>query len=74
MAIGVMAVVMIVSGLRRMWRRDRFSRTAVSWKTYVVIRGSLLVEAVVADDREEHVFDGSAASRRTRPWSAGAAA
>ncbi len=32
MAIGVIAVVMIVSGLRRMWRSDRLSRTAVSWK------------------------------------------
>jgi hypothetical protein len=32
MAIGVTAVVMIVSGLRRMWLRDRPVRTAVSPK------------------------------------------
>src|SRR5687767_574204 len=57
MAIGVMAVVMIVSGLRRMWRRDRLSSTAVSWTKYMVIRGSLRVGAVVADDREEDVFE-----------------
>jgi hypothetical protein len=31
-AIGMRAVVMMVSGLRVMWRRDRPSRTAVSPK------------------------------------------
>ena len=31
MAIGVIAVVMIVSGLRRMWRSERLSRAVVSW-------------------------------------------
>ena len=36
MAIGVITVVMMVSGLRVMWRRDRPVRTAVSPKTCVV--------------------------------------
>ncbi|MHB8891540.1 MAG: hypothetical protein ACYC65_05785, partial [Candidatus Limnocylindrales bacterium] len=48
MAIGVIAVVMIVSALRVMWRRDRPVRTAVSPKKWVVIVVSLLALAVVA--------------------------
>lgn len=36
-ATGVMAVVMIVSGLRRMWRRDLPVSTEVSWMARVLI-------------------------------------
>jgi uncharacterized iron-regulated membrane protein len=36
MAIGMIAVVMMVSGLRVMWRRDRPVRTAVSLKSCLV--------------------------------------
>ncbi len=36
-AIGVTAVVMIVSGLRRMWRSERPVRTVVSPKKWVVL-------------------------------------
>ena len=43
MAIGMIAVVMMVSGLRVMWRRDRPVRTAVSPKKCVVIGCSLVV-------------------------------
>src|SRR3989440_10824067 len=68
-AIGMIAVVMMVSGLRLMWRRDRPSRTAVSPKKCFVIRGSLVVRAVgagragfaadalVTDDGEEDVLE-----------------
>jgi hypothetical protein len=35
--IGMIVVVMIVSGLREMWRRDRPSRMAVSSKKCLVI-------------------------------------
>ena len=70
MAIGVMTVVMIVSMLRVMWRRDRPVRTAVSERKCVVIgvpqlpvsRGAEVAAwtgcAVVADDREEDVLEG----------------
>jgi hypothetical protein len=68
MAIGMIVVVMMVSGLRMMWRRDRPSRTAVSPKKRVLIVAPLLVRtdatviasaaisAVVTDDGEEDVL------------------
>jgi hypothetical protein len=36
-AIGMIVVVMMVSGLRMMWRRDRPNRTAVSPKKCLII-------------------------------------
>src|SRR3954453_17172209 len=69
MAIGVIAVVMIVSGLRTMWRSDRMVRTTVSrsrracvvWTDWAVMADPLLVDAgerAVADDGEEDVLEG----------------
>ena len=70
MAIGMTAVVMMVSGLRVMWRSDRPGRTAVSLKKMVGHRCSFLrpcrrcghcrvaVLAVVTDDGEEDVLEG----------------
>src|SRR5580692_8792992 len=49
------AVVMMVSGLRAMWRRDRASRTAVSPRKCLFIVCSLPLGAV-ADDGEEDVL------------------
>src|SRR5258706_8212890 len=71
-AIGMIAVVMMVSRLRVTWRRDRPSRTAVSLKkcVFIVVPYSLLVGAdgpviasvaalgVGADDSKEDVFEG----------------
>src|ERR1700753_1632691 len=67
MAIGVIAVVMMVSGLRVTWRIVRPARTAVSPKACVAMvrsllrrwcgRGGLLAPAGAADDREEDVFE-----------------
>jgi hypothetical protein len=56
MAIGMIVVVMMVSGLRVMWRRDRPSRTAVSPKKCVVI--VVLYLFSVTDDGEEEVLEG----------------
>src|SRR5260221_1604874 len=70
-AIGMIAVVMMVSRLRVTWRRDRPSRTAVSLKkcVFIVVPYSLLVGAdgpvlasvaalgVGADDGKEDVFE-----------------
>src|SRR5262245_48913893 len=68
-AIGVIATVMMVSGLRVMWRRDRPVRSAVSPRKCVVIAVSLVVGAdaavagvgvvaVGSDDGEEDLFEG----------------
>src|SRR5258708_12055390 len=69
-AIGMIAVVMMVSRLRVTWRRDRPSRTAVSLKKclFIVVPYSLLVgadgpvnasvAALGADDGKEDVFEG----------------
>src|ERR1039458_10641500 len=66
----MIAVVMMVSGLRVMWRRDRPSRTAVSPKKCLVIVvpsrvradaaviASVAVLAAVTDDGEEDVLEG----------------
>src|SRR5690349_18667037 len=56
MAIGVTAVVMIVSGLRRMWRSDRFVRTVVSPRAWMVM-GSSLRGGRVADDGQEDLLE-----------------
>src|ERR1700722_17635307 len=65
----MIAVVMMVSGLRVMWRMDRPSRTVVSPKKCAFIAGSLAFGAVVAGraavalitvaagDGEEDVFE-----------------
>src|SRR5579864_2512286 len=55
-AIGMIAVVMMVSRLRAMWRRDRPSRTQVSPKNCTVIL-SPLHRAAVSDQREEDVLE-----------------
>src|ERR1035438_5023518 len=67
---GMSAVVMMVSGLRVMWRRDRPSRTAVSPKKCLVIVVPLRVRADAAvidgvavlavdtDNGEEDVLEG----------------
>src|SRR5918995_512367 len=68
-AIGMIVVVMMVSGLRVMWRRDRPVSRAVSPKKRLVIACSLRVgaDAAVAgvgvlaggsDDGEEDVLEG----------------
>src|SRR4030095_16418565 len=57
MAIGMTAVVMMVSGLRVMWRRDRPVRTAVLSKKCVVMVTPSVVRAV-ADDGEEALLQG----------------
>nr|BFF10470.1 hypothetical protein GCM10025699_17730 [Microbacterium flavescens] len=58
MATGVTAVVMIVSGLRRMWRSDRPVRTAVSPRKCAFIVILLLARGgVLADDREEDLLE-----------------
>ena len=57
MAIGMIAVVMMVSRLRVMWRRDRPCRTAVSPRKCVVI-SCLASRVVAADDREEDLLEG----------------
>src|SRR4051794_33039613 len=63
----MIAVVMIVSGLRLMWRSDRPSRTVVSRKKRLDMVSSSVLRAdgvgcaggdVVADERQEDVFQG----------------
>ena len=66
----MIAVVMMVSGLRVMWRRERPVRTAVSPKKCVVMVGpyssvptltvaaGVAVLAVVTDEGEEDVLEG----------------
>src|SRR5262245_1619776 len=57
-ATGVTAVVMIVSGLRRMWRSERPVRTVVSLRTWVADMSVLLPGVVrLADEGEEDVFE-----------------
>src|SRR5215218_8354844 len=57
MAIGMIVVVMMVSGLRVMWRRDRPSRTALSKRKCLVMVDPSVVRAV-ADEGEEDVLQG----------------
>src|SRR5215467_12664079 len=57
-AMGMIAVVMMVSRLRVTWRRERPRRTTESLKKCVFIVVPLLVLAVGADDGEEDVFEG----------------
>src|SRR6266545_3779457 len=69
-AIGMIVVVMMVSGLRRMWRRDRPVRRAVSPKKRLIIAVPYLlvptlrslpaspVRAFVTDDGKEDVLEG----------------
>src|SRR5215204_973231 len=56
-AIGMIVVVMMVSGLRVMWRRDRPVRTAVLSKKCVVMVAPSVIRAV-ADDGEEDLLQG----------------
>ena len=62
MAIGVTAVVMIVSGLRRMWRSERLSQDGGVVEDVGGHRPGPPVVGVrvgvVADDREEDVLEG----------------
>src|ERR1035441_10158004 len=53
-AIGMIATVMMVSGLRVMWRMVRPSRTAVSPKKCVVIVGPAQQDGGVAEEMRGH--------------------